>query len=187
MFLNYACYFKANEEKLKSIIDYLFHQHMHDGGFNCTFNRSGAKHSSLHSTISVLEGILEYKSNGYNYRSNELNEVQKAAQEFILKHQLYISDRTGEIINKRFLAIPYPNRWYYNILRALDYFQYVNHPFDERMQRAIDVLLSKQNKDGTWNVQAKHPGQVHFEMEQAGKPSRWNTLRALRVLKKFNV
>ena len=55
------------------------------------------------------------------------------------------------------------------------------------MQPAIDILFKKRNKDGTWNVQAKHPGQIHFEMEKAGKPSRWNTLRALRVLRHFNI
>ncbi len=187
MFINYACYFGAEEEKLKSVIDCLLEQHMHDGGFNCQSTRSGAKHSSLHSTISVLEGILEYKLNGYRYRLNKLLEVEEAAQEFILRHKLFLSDRTGKVINKKFLTLPFPHRWYYNILRALDYFQVAQGPYDQRMKPAIDVLLSKRNKDGTWNVQAKHSGAVHFEMEKAGRPSRWNTLRAMRVLKHFNL
>ncbi len=70
-------------------------------------------------------------------------------------------------------------------MSALDYFQYSESKWDERMQPTIDVLLKKRNKDGTWKVQAKHPGQTYFDMEKAGKSSRWNTLRALRVLKHF--
>lgn len=182
MFLNYACYFGADEKKLNSIIDFILEQVMKDGGFNCRFNRHGAKHSSLHSTLSVLEGITEYEKNGYAYRLDELKAAKQSSIEFILLHQLFISDRTGQIINKDFLKLTYPGRWRYDILRALDYFQYAQVTWDERMQPAIDVLLKKQNKDDTWNVQAKYPGQLHFEMEKAGKPSRWNTLRALRVL-----
>jgi hypothetical protein len=187
MFLYYACYFKIKEEKLKSIIDFLLIERMPDGGFNCRSNRSGAVHSSLHTTLSILEGITEYEQNGYTYRLEELKKAQKSAEEFILLHQLFISDRTGKIIKKDFLKLSYPGRWKYDILRALDYFQYSKAKWDDRMQPAIDVLIKKRRKDNTWSVQAKHPGQVHFEMEKAGKPSRWNTLRALRVLKHFGI
>ena len=187
MFLVYACYFKTNEERLKSVIDFILNQIMPDGGFNCTYNRRGAKHASLHSTLSVLEGITEFEKNGYTYRLDELRKVKKSSIEFILMHQLYISDRTGEVIRKDFLKLTYPSRWYYNILKALDYFQYEGVEWDQRMQPAIDILLKKRNKDQTWNVQAKHAGQVHFEMEKAGKPSRWNTLRAMRVLKHYEL
>tara|TARA_R110002074_G_C12552824_1_gene666771 strand:+ start:5664 stop:5879 length:216 start_codon:yes stop_codon:yes gene_type:complete len=69
----------------------------------------------------------------------------------------------------------------------LDYFQHAKVKWDDRMKPAIQILLKKQNKDSTWNVQAKHPGQVHFEKEKAGKPSRWNTLSAMRVLKHFKI
>ena len=187
MFLNYASYFKAKKDKLKSIIDFILSQQMHDGGFNCNLNRYGANHSSLHSTLSVLEGITEYENNGYKYRLNELKRTKKSSIEFILLHRLFLSDRTGEIINKDFLRLSYPGRWRYDILKALDYFQYAGVPFDERMEPAIEILLKKRNKEGTWNMQAKHAGQVHFDMEKAGEPSRWNTLRALRVLKHFKI
>jgi hypothetical protein len=158
---------------------------MPDGGFNCRLNRSGAKHSSLHSTLSVLEGITEYEKNNYQYRLPELMKVKDSSHEFILLHQLYISDRTAKIINKDFLKLSYPGRWRYDILRALDYFNYTGLPWDNRMSSAIEIINKKRNKDGSWNVQAHHPGKVHFEMEKAGKPSRWNTLRALRVLGKY--
>lgn len=185
MFLNYASYFRASEKELKSVIDCLLQEKMPDGGFNCRSNRSGAKHSSLHSTLSVLEGITEYILNGYTYRLEELKKAEQSSREFILLHQLFISDRTGEIIHKDFLRLSYPDRWRYDILKALDYFRHSGTSWDERMLPAIQVLQQKRNKDGSWNLQAKLPGQVHFEMEKPGKPSRWNTLRALRVLKHF--
>ncbi len=187
MALNFASYFRAAEGQLKSIIDFMLSQRMPDGGFNCMKNRSGAVHSSLHSTLSVLEGLTEYQKNGNSYRIDEVDSVCRSGLEFILKHQLFLSDRTGKVIKPGFLKLCYPCRWYYDILKALDYFQYANIPWDDRMQPAIDILLKKRKKDGTWNVQAHHPGQMHFQMESAGKPSRWNTLRALRVLKYYGI
>ncbi len=185
MCLNFASYFNSDEVLLKSIVDFLLSELMEDGGFNCRSNRSGAVHSSMHSTISVLEGITEYELNGYHYRLEELQKAKKSSIEFLLCHKLFLSDRTGEIIHKDFLKLSYPSRWKYDILRALDYFQYARVPWDSRMEEAQNVLNKKQNKEGTWNVQAKHPGKLHFEMEKAGKPSRWNTLRALRVFNYF--
>ncbi|MGD8552106.1 MAG: hypothetical protein PVG02_00465, partial [Anaerolineales bacterium] len=95
------------------------------------------------------------------------------------------SDHTGEIIHKNFLRLSFPGRWYYDILRALDYFQDAGVEWDERMSDAIEVLLSKRRSDKRWPLQAKIPGKLHFEMEKAGQPSRWNTLRAIRVLKQY--
>ncbi|MDH3529291.1 MAG: hypothetical protein OEQ28_06975 [Acidobacteriota bacterium] len=185
MFLNYAAYFKTAQEHLESVVDCVLSQVMPDGGFNCMLNRTGAVHSSLHTTISVLEGITEYESNGYDYRLPGLRKATHSAKEFILRHKLYFSHRTGEIIHKDFLRLSFPCRWRYDFLRALDYFRYSGTEFDPRMQPAIDLLIKKKGKDGRWRLGAKHPGQVHFEMEKAGKPSRWNTLRALRVLRRF--
>lgn len=187
MFLNYASYFCTEEELVTSIVDMILGEYMKDGGFNCRSNRSGAKHSSLHTTLSVLEGFTEYEKNGYQYRIKEVQHAIQTSVEFILLHRLFLSDRTGKIIDQRFLRLSYPWRWRFDILRALDYFQYAKVPWNDRMQPAMDILMKKRNKDGTWNVQAKLPGELHFEMEKAGKPSRWNTLRALRVLNHFGI
>jgi len=183
MFLNYACYFGIDEEELSSVVDCLIQHQMPDGGFNCRINRGGAVHSSLHTTISVLEGLWEYKKNGYTYHVEELEKIAAESHEFILMHRLYKSDKTGEIIHKKFTMLSYPSRWFYDILRALAYFQNAGVGYDPRMQDAVDVLMKKRRKDGTWPVQAKHAGKVHFDMEKTGSSSRWNTLRALRVLK----
>lgn len=187
MILNFASYFKVKETLLKSIVDFLLAEKMQDGGFNCKSNRGGAIHSSLHSTLSVLEGILEYKKNGYKYRLKELNEAKIESEEFILMHKLFKSDKTGEIINPAFLKLCYPPRWYYDILKAMDYFQSAKRKYDNRMDDAIDVLLKKRTEDGKWKLPSKHPGQTYFDMERAGKPSGWNTLRALRVLRYFKI
>ncbi|MDC0584296.1 hypothetical protein OAO55_01055 [Bacteroidales bacterium] len=187
MFMNYACYFRASEELLKSVVDFVLSQQLPDGGFNCKFNRSGARHSSLHSTISVLEGFFEYRKQGYMYRLEEIQKMESESREFILQHRLFKSDKTGKIIDKRMLILSYPSRWRYDILRAMDYFQYSGCPYDKRMDDAIDVITKKQRKDKTWPLQAKHPGRTHFDMEKGGFPSRWNTLRALRVLKHFDL
>jgi len=187
MVLNYASYFGVAEQELKSLVDFLISQKMKDGGFNCQSNRKGAVHSSLHTTLSVAEGILEYSKNGYNYRTGELQEVQAQSREFILQHRLFKSDNTGEIIDNRMVLLSYPSRWRYDILRALDYFQYARVEYDNRMEDAIELLLKKRRKDGKWPLQMKHPGKTHFDMEKCGEASRWNTLRALRVLKHFGI
>ena len=187
MVLNYASYFNSEEKYLSPIVDYLLLNQMKDGGFNCHSTRVGSVHSSLHTTLSVLEGLYEFRSNGNKYRRNDLVKVEKDCIEFILQHRLYKSDKTGEIINKSFTMLPFPSRWKYDILRCLDFFQYAKIEFDARMQDAITLLLSKRRKDGFWPLQAKHPGRTHSDMEKSGQPSRWNTLRALRVLKHFNL
>ncbi len=182
MFLNYASYFGVAENHLGSIVDFLLDEHMKDGGFNCQSNRSGAHHSSLHSTLSVVEGILEYENNGYSYRLDELLRAAGQSREFILLHRFFRSDRTGQIINKGFLTLSHPPRWRYNVLKALDYFRRAKMPFDARMQDAVDVLSGKRRKDGRWPRQVALPGKVFFVMEPPRGPSRWNTLMALGVL-----
>jgi len=187
MFLNYASYFRADENELKSIVDFILSQQLSDGGFNCHYNRIGARHSSLHSTLSVVEGIQEYVHQEYKYKLIELQNAEFESREFMLEHQLFKSSRTGEIINKKFLMLSYPPRWRYDILRALDYFQFAGVSYDERMAPAIDVIIKKQREDKKWPVQERHKGLSHFEMEETGKVSRWNTLRALRVLRHYGV
>ena len=100
-------------------------------------------------------------------------------------HKLFKSDKTGEIINKKFLMLSYPPRWKYDILRGLEAMMNADAKYDARMDDAFQVLYKKRRKDGTWPIQNKHAGQVHFDMEKIGGPSRWNTLRVLRVLKHF--
>lgn len=185
MFLTYACHFGVKSEDLESVVDYIIDQFMEDGGFNCRKNRSGAHHSSLHSTISVLEGIESYFGHDYKYRLHDLMRIKEAAIEFILMHRLYKSDKTGDLINKNFTMFSYPPRWYYDVLRCLVYFVDADVAYDPRMDDALQLLMDKRRKDGTWPVQNKHAGEVHFDLEKTGSSSRINTYRAIRVLNKY--
>ena len=182
MVLNYASYFQIPEEKLYSIVDAILHEIMPDGGFNCMCTRSGAVHSSLHSTISVLEGFIEFLKTGSNYRNREINQAIQSSEEFVLIHHLFRSDHTGVVINQSFLNFTYPCRWKYDILRAMDYFQNAGRSWDYRMMEAVEIIQQKRTKSGVWKMNSLHPGEQHFLMEKAGQPSRWNTLRALRIL-----
>ncbi|MEM9580867.1 MAG: hypothetical protein AAF891_09290 [Pseudomonadota bacterium] len=185
LFLAYACYFGISGHLLTSIIDFMLGARLEDGGFNCKCNRSGARHSSLHSTLSFLEGSLEYKRAGHCYRLDELQQAIATSQQFILQHRLFRSDRTGKLINPDFLKMPYPHHWRYNVLKALDYFRAACVPYDPRMADGIKQIAARQRPDGTWPRDAALPGKVHFVMEPPRGPSRWNTLCALRIAKAY--
>lgn len=186
MALNVLSYFGGSQNDLESIIDFVISQEMHDGGFNCRLNRNAVSHSSMHTTISVLEGISEYLKSGYKYRSAELKRARNEAEEFLLRRSLFRSEHTSEIIDKKYLQMHYPVRWRYDVLRALDYFACNGRSYDPRMQEAIDILEEKKNDEGKWPLNTGYPGEIHFQMEKAGKPSRWNTLRMLRIKKFLN-
>lgn len=187
MFLNYASFFGMPESVLKYLVDFLLDNVMSDGGFNCVGHSKGAVHSSMHTTISVLEGIWEYQKAGHSYRVTDLKKVKKDAEAFLMIHQLFKSDHTGEIIDKRWSMLSFPSRWRYDVLRGLVYFTDAGTSYDVRMAGALDLLISKRLRDGSWPVQCKHQGLVHFDMERTGNSSRINTLRALRVLNAFEV
>lgn len=184
MILNQGSYFLPGHPRLSELVDYLLSVRMDDFGWNCEYHH-GAIHSSLHTTISVLEGFLEYRNSGGKERLNEIKDAEKEGVEFILKHKLFKSSATDEVIDKRFTMLSYPSRWRFDILRCLDYFQFAKVKYDSRMNDALIILIKKKKHNGRWPLQMKHPGTVHFDMEKPGVDSRWNTLRAIRVLNCF--
>lgn len=185
MFLNYAAYFEVNEEIIKNIVDFILSQRMSDGGYNCNLNQIGAKHSSLHSTICVLEGFQSYLNEGYTYRKKEIKQSQETCVDFILRHNLFKSCHTGQVIDSKFLKLTYPFRWKYTILRSLNCFVDMNIPYDARMEDAIAYIENKTTKNGLWKLQSKFSGQEYFDMEEVGKPSRMITYFALKILKHY--
>lgn len=181
MILSLLAYFQYPDDRIHTLAEHLLAQQMPDGGWNCQ-SYKGATHSSFHTTISVLEGLREYeKSQPRNIE--QIQTAQKKGREFLLVHQLFKSHRTGEVANPAFTRFSFPPRWHYDILRALDYFQECQAEPDERLKDAIELLIKKRKPDGRWVLQNRHTGKTYFEMEKTGEPSRWNTLRALRVLK----
>lgn len=181
MILSILAFFEFDDDRLDVIADHLLDQQMPDGGWNCR-RLYGATHSSVHTTISALEGLRFFEL----HRKRKLRAVRAAQQrgrEFLLVHKLFRSHRTGEIIKPIFLRLSFPPRWHYDILRALDYFQAVKAPRDQRLAEAIEIVQNKQREDGRWPLENSYRGKAYFELESLGAPSRWNTLRALRVLK----
>ncbi len=151
------------------------------GGWNCLRYR-GATHSSFHTTINVLEGLRLY-AEAKGERTREVVAAEERAREFFLRHALYRSHRTGRVVKAEFTRFSFPPRWHHDVLRTLDYLRESEAQYDSRLEDPIELLLRKRRKDGKWPRQNRHPGRTLFEMEKPGQPSRWNSLRALRVLK----
>jgi hypothetical protein len=154
---------------------------MEDGGWNCRRPR-GATHSSFHTTLIVLEGFREYLQKFDEHRKDILHARDRAI-EFLLQHRLYKSHRTGNIVRPQMTQFCFPPGWKYDVMTVLDYLRSENIQKDERMQDAIDLMVSKRKKDGTWLLPRPHPGKIFFDLETTGEPSRMNTLRGMRILK----
>jgi hypothetical protein len=181
MVLSLLSHFEYDDPRLETIAQHLLEQQMPDGGWNCR-RADGATHSSVNTTISVLEGLRLYElCRGHKVR--EVRAAQRRAREFLLVHRLFRSHRSGEVIKPAFVRFAFPPRWHYDILRALDYFQAVDAPRDARLSEAIDIVRDARREDGRWPLQHTYKGKTYFEMERVGAPSRWNTLRSLRVLR----
>jgi hypothetical protein len=186
--LSVLSHFRFADRRLDVIAEHLLEQQMADGGWNCR-RWQGASHSSVHTTINALEGLHLYRQHRgerNRRRSARLQVAERRGREFLLAHRLFRSHRTGAIIKSAFLKLAFPARWHYDILRALDYFQAVQAARDDRLEEAIDLLRQKQQPDGRWRLEQVHRGQTHFALERQGAASRWNTLRASRVLHWWN-
>jgi hypothetical protein len=184
MILQLAVYFGADDQRVAAIVDNLLGESMPDGGWNCRRHRRPyPHHSSFNTTFNVLDGLREYIELAGGVRREDVLAAERAALELVFQHRLYKSDKTGEVIHKNFTLLSFPPRWHYDLLRGLEYFARAGAPRDSRAQDAIDVLNQRRLDDGRWPVQHKYSGKVFFELETLGRPSRWNTLRALRVLR----
>ena len=112
-----------------------------------------------------------------------VRDARRGGEEYLLERRLFRRKSTGEVVDPAFLEFAFPYYWRYDVLRALDYFRAAGSAPDPRMAEAVDVVRSKRQPDGRWLLDRIHPGRVHFDVEgEVGGPSRWNTLRALRVL-----
>ncbi|MGB5390175.1 MAG: hypothetical protein WBP10_08350 [Thermoanaerobaculia bacterium] len=184
MVLSILSWFRFDDRRLDTIAVHLLEQQMDDGGWNCLRPR-GATHSSMNTTILALEGLLHYEQHRARTarKLRNVRAAQRRGREFLLAHRLFRSHRTGALIKRDFLRLAFPPQWHYDILRALDYFRATDSPRDKRMAEAIEVLKGESRPDGRWNLEHRFPGRYWFQMETIRRPSRWNTLRALRVLK----
>ncbi len=167
-------------QSVDAVVTRLLGEQLEDGGWNCEAE-NGSVRSSFATTINVLEGLLAYES--ATGGSAACSAARRRGEEYLLERRLFRRKSTGEVVDPAWLQCSFPVRWQYDILRALDYFRAVGGVPDERLEGAVAVLRARRQADGTWLLENTHPGAVHFELEDGdGRPSRWNTLRALRVL-----
>ncbi|HTS77375.1 MAG TPA: hypothetical protein VMG40_14275 [Bryobacteraceae bacterium] len=175
-----GAYFKEPNDALANR---LLGEQLEDGGWNCKAPPS--RRSSFHTTICVLEGLLEYERAGR--KSAALTRARKRAEKYLLERRMFRSLRTGKIIEKRWLRFSFPTFWHYDVLRGLDYLRSAGIKPDARVRAAIEIVIERRHQNGRWPLNFLHPERIPLEMEtHVGGASRWNTLRALRVLRWYN-
>ncbi|KRE30581.1 hypothetical protein [Agromyces sp. Soil535] len=163
------------------IIGRLLHEQLDDGGWNCDAPES--QRSSFDTTLCVLEGLLEYER-AADDAPPEVTEARRRGEEYLLERSLFRRRSTGEIVLARYANLMFPPYWLYDVLRALDYFRGAGDRPDPRIADAVDLVLAERAGDGRWAAGVPWHGEVHFAVDAPeGEPSRWNTLRALRVLR----
>ena len=173
-------YFKEPNDALAN---QLLGEQLEDGGWNCEAPKS--LRSSFHTTICVLEGLLEYERAGR--KSTAITKSRKRAEDYLLERRMFRSLRTGEVIDKRWLRFSFPGFWHYDVLRGLDYLRDAGIKADSRVSDAIGILIERSHQNGRWPLNLVHPEQIPLDMEtRIGSASRWNTLRALRVLRWYD-
>ena len=176
MVLSIARWFALDDPRMERVAEHLLAAQMPDGGWNCRAapGFGGATHGSFHTTILALEALLGWPAGA---------QARARGEEFLLLHRLFRSHRTGAVAKSDFTRFHFPPRWHYDVLRGLDYFRAASAPLDPRLADAIELVGAHRQGDGMWPLPKGYTGKVFFEMEKAGQASRWNTLRALRVLR----
>jgi hypothetical protein len=185
--LGIGSYFKEPNDALASQI---LSEQLEDGGWNCEATllspkRPKSRRSSFHTTICVLEGLLDYERAGR--KSAAVTKARKKAENYLLERRMFRSLRTGEVIDERWLRFSFPTFWHYDVLRGLDYLRNAGIKPDSRVSQAIETVIKRRHQNGRWPLNLLHSERIPLEIETGvGSASRWNTLRALRVLHWYN-
>lgn len=166
-------------EDVTGIVDRLLTEQMDDGGWNCE-QENGSIRGSFHSTINVLEGFLDYEQ--AHGGAPEVAAARRRGEEYLLERGLIRRLSTGEVIDEQWTQFSFPTRWHYDVLRGLEHLRAAGVVPDDRVREAVETVETKRDPEGRWLLEHTHPGDVHFHMEEEGEPSRWNTVRAMRVL-----
>jgi hypothetical protein len=173
---------------VSGIVERVLGERLDDGGWNCEAER-GSVRTSFDTTINVLEGLLEYErattatAAAAAIDIAEVREARRSGEAYLLERRLFRRQSTGDVVRPQYLDLAFPFYWHYDVLRALDLFRRGGAARDPRLAEAVEVVRSKRQPDGRWLLDRIHPGAVHFDLEgPVGTPSRWITLRAMRVL-----
>jgi hypothetical protein len=182
--LGIGAYFK---EPNGALAEQLLNEQLEDGGWNCEAPKS--RRSSFHTTVCVLEGLLAHERAGRKAgrKLAAVTRARKRAEDYLLERRMFRSLRSGEVIDKHWLRFSYPTFWHYDVLRGLDYLRDAGVKPDSRVGEAIEVVIKRRHQNGRWPLNLLHPERIPLEMEtEVGRASRWNTLRALRVLRWYS-
>lgn len=178
--LSIGSYFREPNDALAK---QLLAEQLADGGWNCEAPKS--RRSSFHTTICVLEGLLDYERAGR--KSAAVTKARKRAETYLLERRMCRSLRTSEVIAKRWLRFSFPPFWHYDVLRGLEYLRNAGIKPNRRVREAIETVVKRRHQNGRWPMNLLHPEFIPLTMErEVGRASRWNTLRALRVLRWYN-
>jgi hypothetical protein len=176
-------------QDVRGIIARLLAEQLPDGGWNCEA-ANGSTRSSFNTTICVLEALLAYEHAGGG--SPTVIQARLRGQEYLLERCLFRRLSTGEAIERDrkggsvWTQFAFPTWWHYDVLRGLEHMRNAGVRYDERIGAAIELVASKRGCDGLWPLDACYPGVMPVKMDEGeGHPSRWNTLRALRVMNWF--
>lgn len=178
MLIKLAAAFRLDDQRVDAAVRWLLDQQLDDGGWNCESIRRGSTHGSFHTSITALEALLAYRDAGGVV---SVDQSMAGGRMFFLAHRLYRSHRTGAVVDPAFRRFPFPPQWHFDIVRGLEYFRAVGAHPDEPLSDAIDEVRRRRRSDGTWPWYRPYSGRYWFRLETRG-PSRWSTLRALRVL-----
>ncbi|MEL7602017.1 MAG: hypothetical protein AAGU77_02580 [Bacillota bacterium] len=171
--LAYAAYFCPDEQRIERLASHLLGAAKSDGGYSWD---AAAERGDAHTTICVLEGFDAYQKAGFVHRLSDIKGAQRRALEMLFSRALFIGE------DARYEKLAFPYRYRYDLLRFLDYCATADVPYDSRMEPAIRWLQSRRTADGRWLLEYAHKGNVHFDMETLRQPSRFITLKALRIL-----
>lgn len=169
-------------QDVRGIIDRLLGEQLPDGGWNCEAE-NGSTRSSFNTTICVLEALLEHERRGGGGGNSEVTQARLRGQEYLLERRLFRRRSTGEVVDVAWTRLAFPTWWHYDVLRGLDYLRRARVAPDERVTEAIKLVASKRDSEGRWSLETRHRGMMLVEMDEGeGRPSRWISLRALRVM-----
>lgn len=167
-------------ERCDRIVDRLLGEQLADGGWNC--DAPPSTRSSFNSTIRVLEGLLEHERRWG--AAPAITDARLKAHDYLLERRMFRRRSTGEIVNRTWTRFTFPTMWHYDVLRGLDYLRSAGVKPDERVAEAIEIVKARRHQNGRWPMNHLHADRLGFTFEpEIGRASRWNTLRAMRVLK----
>ena len=174
-------------EDVRGLVERLIGEQLPDGGWNCEAPGRSTR-SSFNTTICVLEALLEYER--FANDAPEVTIARLRGEEYLLERHLFRRKSTGEAIEHdrkggaSWWRFAFPTGWHYDVLRALEHLRRAGAAPDRRAAEAIDRVAAKRDPEGRWPLETRYAGRMPVEMDDdVGRPSRWNTLRALRVLR----